>query len=93
MLTRQNVAMAEEMRALRRDNAFLRQQLEDTRGGARAHQPYIRPPAAAAAAPALAPMIVDEDTTLGAAASASEETQDPEAKRLRTLAAPSRHGA
>ena len=43
MLTRQNAAMAEEMRELRRDNAFLRRQLEEARGGVRVHQPYAQP--------------------------------------------------
>ena len=42
-LTRQNAVMAEEMRELRRDNAFLRRQLEEARGGVRVHQPYAQP--------------------------------------------------
>ena len=83
-LTRQNEAMAEEMRELRRDNAFLRRQLEEARGGVRVHQPYAQP---------VATVIRDgDDIRMEAVASELEDTMDPDAKRLRSLAAPGRHG-
>jgi hypothetical protein len=88
MLTRQNAAMAEEMRELRRDNAFLRRQLEEARGGVQVHQPYAQP-----VAPPPATVIRDgDDIQMEAAASETEDTMDPDAKRLRSLAAPGRHG-
>ena len=84
MLTRQNAAMAEEMRDLRRDNSLLRRQLDEARG-IRVHQPYAQPRSL--------PTTVDVDSgdvTMEAAVSEPEIT-DPDAKRLRTLAAPGRH--
>jgi hypothetical protein len=88
MLTRQNAAMAEEMRELRRDNAFLRRQLEEARGGVQVHQPYAQP-----VIPPPATVIRDgDDIQMEAAASETEDTMDPDAKRLRSLAAPGRHG-
>ena len=74
------------MQELRRDNAFLRRQLEEARGGVQVHKPYAQP----AALPAT--VIGDSGDIHMAAASELEDDTDPEAKRLRTLAAPGRHG-
>lgn len=43
LLNKQNAAMAEDMRELRRENAALRRQLDEARG-IRVHQPYSQPP-------------------------------------------------
>jgi hypothetical protein len=103
VLTRQNARIQEnsdrmevQLEALRRENQALRQQLREAHGVAEAHTPYpggrdaVAPPAALAA---QAIPVAGDVTMMETATAGPEDTMDPDAKRLRTSAAPGRHVA